>query len=434
MSLMEPDRESQGTLEIAVFEKTHGWAVEVQDDEGARRVALPCGRLFVGAARGTEITVMDPTVSARHVALVVAPGGVAIEDLASKNGTFVGGARVKEARGSVGTTIVLGRSTLTLRATGTEADDADADTPPLRGIAGGSIAMRRIAARVRRFARHGVTVLVTGETGTGKELVAGARHEEGARARGPFVAVNVASLPRELVESELFGHERGAFTGAVSQRPGAFDEAHGGTLFLDEIGEMAIDAQPKLLRALDGYEVRRVGATGRGHRADVRIVAATNRSLATRVDGGHFREDLYHRLRMFEVRLPPLRDRRGDIGPIARAILASAPEGLGPRTLTSRALARLVAHEWRGNVRELRGVLYRASDHARNERAIDLEHVEAAICEDTERLAADLSTKQARALVEEHRGNVTAAARAAGVPRSTFRKRLGGGGGSVDAE
>src|SRR5207249_196723 len=125
----------------------------------------------------------------------------------------------------------------------------------------------------------------------------------------------------------LFGHERGAFTGAVSQRAGAFDEAHGGTLFLDEIGEMAIDAQPKLLRALDGYEVRRVGATGRGRSADVRIVAATNRSLAERAACGAFREDLLHRLRMFEVHLPPLRERRGDIGPIARAILGGAPAG-----------------------------------------------------------------------------------------------------------
>jgi DNA-binding NtrC family response regulator len=291
-------------------------------------------------------------------------------------------------------------------------------------VAGGSIAMRRMAARVKRFASHGVPVLVTGETGTGKELVARALHAEGPRARGAFVALNVASLPRELVESEFFGHERGAFTGAVSRRDGAFLEADGGTLFLDEIGDLPLDAQPKLLRALDGYEVRGVGATGRGRAPDVRIVAATNRALAERVEEGEFRLDLFHRLSVFTVTLPPLRERRGDIGPIARMLLEGAPAGLGARALTPRALARLVAHEWPGNVRELRSVLYRASDRARMAQVIDVEDVDDALRTREVAPALEMRPEHARALLAEHAGNVAAAARAAGMPRTTFRKRL----------
>jgi DNA-binding NtrC family response regulator len=428
MSSIETDRPSGGTLEIAVFHRTHSWAAEIQDDAGTRRVMLTKPRIVFGSSPDADVVVADATVSGKHLALGVAPGGVLVQDLGSKNGTFVGGARVKEARGDAGTTVLLGRSTMTLRAVKPE-DEGDEESEPLEGIAGGSLAMRRIAARVRRFAANALPVLVTGETGTGKELVARALHTEGPRAQGPFVALNVASLPRELVESELFGHERGAFTGAVSRRLGAFMEADRGTLFLDEIGDLPLDAQPKLLRALDGYEVRRVGATGRGRVGDVRIVAATNRLLAKRVEEGEFRRDLFHRLSVFAVSLPPLRERRGDIGPIARAILARAPDGLAPRALTTRALARLMAHEWSGNVRELRAVLYRAGDHARGSgasRLIDLDDVESALEVEDEGTKLTLDEGEANALLAEHRGNVTQAARAAGMPRSTFRKRLRG--------
>jgi DNA-binding NtrC family response regulator len=426
MATMEADRPSGATLEIAVFHRAHPWAAEIQDDAGARRVLLAKPRMVFGSSPEADVVVDDATVSGNHLALAVATGGVTISDLGSKNGTFVGGARVKEARGDVGTTVLLGRSTVTLRAVAPD-DAADLESEPLEGVAGGSLAMRRIAARVRRFAANALPVLVTGETGTGKELVARALHTEGPRAQGPFVALNVASLPRELVESELFGHERGAFTGAVSRRLGAFAEADRGTLFLDEIGDLPLDAQPKLLRALDGYEVRRIGATGRGRVGDVRIVAATNRLLMKRVEEGEFRRDLFHRLSVFTVSLPPLRERRGDIGPIARILLAGAPDG--PRALTPRALARLIAHDWAGNVRELRAVLYRAGDHARgggSVRLIDLDDVEDALrIEDAEAKVA-LDEGEARALLAEHRGNVTQAARAAGMPRSTFRKRLRG--------
>ena len=168
-------------------------------------------------------------------------------------------------------------------------------------------------------------------------------------------------MPRELVESEFFGHEKGSFTGAVARRRGAFEEAEGGTLFLDEIGDLPLDAQPKLLRALDGYGIRSVGASGAATPRDVRVVAATHAPLRERVRDGSFRRDLYHRLEVFTVALPPLRERRSDVGPIARALLRSMEADVGDKDLSSAALARLASENWPGNVRELRNVLERAS-------------------------------------------------------------------------
>jgi DNA-binding NtrC family response regulator len=424
MSMSDGDRGSQGTIEIARLGggRAPEWSVEVQDEAGTRVVPLSRAESVVGAASAADVAIVDATVSSRHLALAPTANDVMIRDLGSKNGTYLAGARVGEARAEAGTTIVIGRSSLTLRA-GREADEDEAE--PLAALAGGSVAMRRVAAKVRRYADHGLPVLVTGATGTGKELVSRALHDEGGRAAGPFVAVNVASLPRELVESELFGHERGAFTGAVARRLGAFHEAEGGTLFLDEIGDLPIDAQPKLLRALDGYEVRTVGGSGRGKAADVRIVAATNHSLKDRVNEGKFRLDLFHRLSVFRIELPSLSDRPGDIGPIARALLAKAPRTLGTRGLTPAALSRLAAHAWPGNVRELRCVLYRASDLARGARWIDTLHIEEAIGAEAKTVSVGpVSSGIAKALLAEHGGNVSAAARAAGVPRTTFRKRL----------
>jgi len=283
--------------------------------------------------------------------------------------------------------------------------------------------MRRVAREARRLAGLSEPVLVTGETGTGKELVARALHLEGSRRDGPFVAVNVAALPRELVESELFGHERGAFTGAVGRRPGAFAEADEGTLFLDEIGELPLEAQPKLLHALDGYEVRSVGGSGSGRAFRVRLVAATHVAIAQRVTEGLFRRDLYHRLEVFVLDVPPLRSRRGDIAPIASRILARERERDGGvrRTLTPSALARLTAHDWPGNVRELRNVLLRAAHAAGTSEAITANDVERGMRTRVSARRA-LTPGLARALLRDHEGNLSAAARAAGVPRTTFRK------------
>jgi DNA-binding NtrC family response regulator len=413
------------TLEILESPTEARWVVELQDETGARCTSLSTGRLVVGSSPSADLVVNDRTVSSRHCALMALGGGVTIEDLGSKNGTYVGSARVREAWGQAGTVIALGRSTLLLSPGSVEDHAGDLPGEPLPGIVGVSIAMRRLADQVRRLARHALPVLIAGESGTGKELIARALHAEGPRRARPFVAINVTALPRELVESELFGHERGAFTGAHVRREGAFAEAQGGTLFLDEIGDLPLEAQPKLLRALDGYEVRRVGGAGGGQRADVRVIAATHARLEQRVARGDFRRDLYHRLECFVLTVPSLRERRGDIAAIARELLRQLARDVGPRGLTPAALARLAAHDWPGNVRELRNVLCRAADASGLTARIEAECVDRAIRRDTSPVAKCVNSKRAQELLRESAGNLSAAARAAGMPRTSFRKLLG---------
>ncbi|HSJ79369.1 MAG TPA: sigma-54 dependent transcriptional regulator, partial [Erythrobacter sp.] len=234
-------------------------------------------------------------------------------------------------------------------------------------LVGRSPAMQGVYRMITRVLRNDLTVLITGESGTGKELVAEAIHQLGNRRTGPFVAVNTAAIPADLVESELFGHEKGAFTGAVAQAIGKFEQANGGTLFLDEIGDMPAEAQTRLLRALQSGRIRRVG--GRQEIAvNVRIIAATNRTLAPMIAAGTFREDLFYRLNVVPIELPPLRDRREDIEALAQHFLVLAAEdGLPRRQLSAEAMKRLEARNWRGNVRELRNVIYRLALMARED-------------------------------------------------------------------
>jgi two-component system nitrogen regulation response regulator GlnG len=240
-------------------------------------------------------------------------------------------------------------------------------------MVGEDLALKAVLARARRVAPTGTPVLVTGESGTGKELLARALHELGRYPRGPFVAVNCGALPRELAESELFGHERGAFTGAAGRRHGWFEEASGGTLVLDEIGELPLDLQPKLLRVLETGRIRRVGGAGEAA-VSVRVVAMTLRNLGQEAQLGRFRADLYYRLAGFELVLPPLRRRRGDIPLLVRHFLREMEREVGPRELDPAALAALVDAEWPGNLRELRNVVRRAA--ILSERRIDLTALE----------------------------------------------------------
>lgn len=226
-------------------------------------------------------------------------------------------------------------------------------------IVGRSAAMQDVYRVMGRLTATDLTVLISGESGTGKELVAKALHDFGRRRNRPFVAVNMAAIPRDLIESELFGHEKGAFTGATARHGGRFEQADGGTLFLDEIGDMPMEAQTRLLRVLQEGEYSAVGS-GRARRADVRIIAATHRSLRRLVDQGLFREDLFYRLNVVPLRLPPLRERTDDIPDLVRHFLLRAEkEGLPPKLLTGEALDRLRAYRWPGNVRELENLMRR---------------------------------------------------------------------------
>ncbi|WP_340587746.1 sigma-54 dependent transcriptional regulator [Erythrobacter alti] len=234
-------------------------------------------------------------------------------------------------------------------------------------LIGRSKPMQDVYRLITRVLHNDLSVLVLGESGTGKELVAEAIHELGGRKTGPFVAVNTAAIPRELIESELFGHEKGAFTGATSRNIGKFEEANGGTLFLDEIGDMPAEAQTRLLRALQSGRIRRVGGSEE-IAVDVRIIAATNRDLAPLIDDGTFREDLYYRLNVVPIKLPPLREREGDVEPLARHFLSRATQDGLPRRGLSGGAARLLEQQsWRGNVRELQNLVYRAALLARED-------------------------------------------------------------------
>jgi DNA-binding NtrC family response regulator len=298
---------------------------------------------------------------------------------------------------------------------------ADVDVAPLPGIVGTSLAMRRVAREVRRVADLKGPVLLRGETGSGKDVLARAIHGLGIRRARPFVPLNVGTLPRELADAELFGHERGAYTGAHGSREGAFVQAHGGTLFLDEIAELSLDLQVKLLRVLEDGEVRPIG--GRARRTvDVRVVSATWAPLHRRVAEGLFRQDLYQRLAVFVIDVPPLRERRADLPALAARFLDDFATEVGPRELTSGALAKLAGYGWPGNVRELRNVLYRAA--ASSGSRIGGGDIAASLDISSTPERVPLSPEQARAAVATHGGNVSAAARQLGVARSTLRDLL----------
>ncbi len=419
--------DDHSTAKIPQRALRRGWMLEIQDAAGARRVPLHEGTtIVVGSSERADVLAEDGTVSGLHCSFKPSPSGVEVQDLRSTNGTFVGTARVEQACAGAGTVITVGRTTILVTEVDAEDEGSSERIAPLPGVAGASPPMRRVAGQVRRFSRYSYPVFINGETGSGKELVARALHDEGPRASKPFIPINVAALPRELVESELFGHERGSFTGAVARRAGAFTEAEGGTLFLDEIGELPLDAQPKLLRALDGYEVRRVGANGGGKRANVRVIAASHVALEERVLEGRFRDDLYHRLVVYKIDVPPLRERRGDIAAIAFRLLADARDEIGDKSVSSSALARLAAHDWPGNVRELRNVLVRAADMAGDARVIDAPEIERALRSRSEPPKLHLTPPLAKSLLEQHQNNLSAAARASGYPRTSFRKLLGG--------
>jgi DNA-binding NtrC family response regulator len=310
-------------------------------------------------------------------------------------------------------------------APGTEPDD---------DLIGTSAAMREVQKAVGLLADSDATVLILGETGTGKEVVARAIHRHGRRARAPFVAVNCAAIPRELLESLLFGHVRGAFTGAVADRAGSFREAHGGTLFLDEIGDMDLGMQAKLLRALQEREVTPVG--GKPVAVDVRVIAATHRDLRQAVRDGSFREDLYYRLGVVPLALPPLRERLADIVPLAERFLALAARDMAPKRLAADAAARLLNHPWPGNVRELRNAMERVTALVRRPVivAADLDFLDAGGCGGTtsaELLAGTLPEAIARVEIAMIRralaasgGNRAQAAERLGIRRQLLYQKL----------
>jgi DNA-binding NtrC family response regulator len=326
--------------------------------QGGRERTFPLGAAGVSLGKDpvNDVALDDPFVSARHLRIEARDGRWLVSDLGSTNGTWVGGVRVERAALELGAVLRLGDVEVVLEPRGREARERP---EPFEGMLSTDPVMREMFDLVQRVGASDAAVTILGDTGTGKELVARALHARSPRVAGPFIPVNCSAIAETLIESELFGHEKGAFSGAEKQRKGAFEEADGGTLFLDEIGELPIDLQPKLLRVLELGEVKRVGSS-RPLTVNVRIVAATHRDLRAQVRAGKFREDLFYRLCVVPITVPPLRRRRGDVRLLAEAFLQRA----APRALSLRwseeALQRLEAYDWPGNVRQLRNVVQRA--------------------------------------------------------------------------
>jgi transcriptional regulator with PAS, ATPase and Fis domain len=339
----------RGGLVVALRNTSTGQVLPL--DNGPRRWVL-------GSDPSCDLHVVDPYVSHLHCVIERRPdGSLMVRDRQSRNGTFIDGNPVEGAELRVGSFMSVGRTTLIAMAKG----DSGERPRAIEMIRGHHPALRNAIEQGIRAAHTDCSVLVLGETGTGKDLMARLIHESSRRATGPFVAVNCGAIPRELIGSELFGHERGAFTGALDERDGYFIQANGGTLFLDEIGELPLELQPHLLRALETRRVRRVGGSSE-RPVDVRIIAATNQldGFGVESQSPKLRLDLYHRVATMVLMLPPLRERMGDVVEIVEAMLVELAPEFGTKRITQEAWTALGAHTWPGNIRELRHSVVRA--------------------------------------------------------------------------
>jgi DNA-binding NtrC family response regulator len=336
--------------------EVRGGTLTVVKGAGSRReIVVGSETVVVGRNESCDLVLEDGKVSALHVELVATERGVRVRDLGSRNGTYIGDTRVGEVYVTSAVSLALGDSVVDLAPT----RPSEIDVPDLEGfgpLGGQSPLMRSVFERLKKAAPTDLTVLVTGETGTGKELVAQAIHQASPRAKRPFVVVDCGAIPPSLAESALFGHERGSFTGAVDKRMSPFVEADGGTIFLDELGELPVDVQPKLLRALAEQRVKAVGSNGY-RPVNVRVVAATRRDLVREVNAGRFRSDLYFRVAQLKVELPALRQRLEDLPLLVRRMMGDLGETGAYARVTGESIERLMRHDWPGNVRELRNVV-----------------------------------------------------------------------------
>jgi transcriptional regulator with GAF, ATPase, and Fis domain len=398
------------------------------------------GLCRIGKAPDNDLVLPDATVSRYHCEIEPGAQGMVVRDLGSTNHTRIGRSKIQTATLEPGATLTVGDVELQL-APETERLQVLPSTAASFGQAvGPSLAMRQVFGLLERIAPSDATVLLEGETGTGKDVLGRAIHEASPRHDDPFVVVDCGAISYNLIESEFFGHERGAFTGAVQARAGAFENVGKGTLFLDEIGELPLDVQPKLLRVLETGEFRRVGGN-KVLRCAARIVAATRRELKAEVARGKFREDLYFRLAVVPVHVPALRQRREDIPALVDCFLTHARERdpkLGKLSISQATLDGLMAHDWPGNVRELRNVLDRAlyvaaATEDPQLRLVDLPvlatgtqvldagawHFEASQSyrETKSLFEQEFEQRYVRWLLERHAGNVSAAARAAKMDR-----------------
>ena len=415
--------------------------------------------ITIGASDDNDLVIRDETVSRNHCRIFTEGGQYLLRDLDSTNGTFINRVRIREGWLKPGCTIQLGTSELRFVASDETFRIVPSDKSRFQDIIGRDPKMREIYAILEKIAPTDATVVIEGETGTGKEVVARSVHMASRRSNGPFMVFDCGAVPENLIERELFGHEKGSFTGAVSTRQGVFEMAHGGTVFLDELGELQLDLQPKLLRVLEQREVKRVGGT-KPIKVDVRVVAATNRDLEEEVRAGRFREDLFYRLSVVRLILPPLRERKDDIPLLIQRFLKTGrfnqtqDGGQHVRQISREALDRVLEYDWPGNVRELLNMVERAVSFAESDsievrdlpdhiavahRPIHEEptHVEKGPAPNQLKPDVDNPFKEAKeewvstfekdyieALLRRNDGNISHAAREAEIDRKYFRKLM----------
>ena len=406
------------TMPLAASEGEVGPRLLILQQGDVRAVALPAsGSLRVGRAEDAELRIESDSISRRHAVLHIGEG-LEVEDVGSSNGTKVGGQKIpRNVRVAVaaGDLIEFGGVSVVVQGA------LDGSSAPKKRSA-----MHRLADVAERVARSEITVLLTGETGVGKEVFARRIHELSPRT-GPFVALNCGALSQQLLESELFGHEAGSFTGAKQTKPGLLETGEGGTVFLDEVGEMPLEAQVRLLRVLEERRVLRVGGL-QPRPIDVRFVSATNRDLQREVAEGRFREDLYYRLNGITLAIPPLRERLGEISKLASTFIAEAAQrsGVAAPSLSSAGLSRLEAHPWPGNIRELRNVVERAVVLC-GDAPIEPEHLfPADLVGGLSGQAPGPADERGRILsaLQECAGNQTRAAKLLGISRKTLGVKM----------
>jgi two-component system, NtrC family, nitrogen regulation response regulator GlnG len=416
-------RQNRGGIFLVIKGPDRGESVRLEPDHP----------VYFGSSPSCELVLSDKTVSRKHMMAELAGDEVIVMDCGSTNGCFIQGSRFEKISIGFGAEVKLGRTVVKFLP-----DEEVVEPEPSRDTAFGTIVgadtkMRQLFNLLTDVAATNATVLIEGETGTGKELIAEEVHNHSPRRDGPFVVFDCGSVPRELIESMLFGHVKGSFTGAITDRKGAFAEAHGGTIFLDEIGEMALDLQPSLLRVLDKRAVRKVGSNTY-EKIDVRVVAATNRDLRAEVAKKTFREDLYYRLAVIRLTVPPLRERGSDIPLLVQHFMA----GFGAQLkISPEDMSKLVRHSWPGNVRELRNVMERAcllsrGDHVNIDDALTQEAGGPQLG-----IRTDLPFKEAKGqlvemfereyiedLMRRHKMNLSAAAREAQIDRKHLRELI----------
>ncbi|MBI4861245.1 MAG: sigma 54-interacting transcriptional regulator [Candidatus Riflebacteria bacterium] len=418
-----------------VLSVTSGHLTVVDGPQAGQEIPFSGGQLKIGSAPDNDLILTDAGISRHHAVLESSADKVVVRDLGSTNGTYLGDVRIREAFLAPDTILRLAKTNLRFHLKPRKVLIPPSRSSRFGPLVGSSLKMRQVFGLLEWIAPTEVTVLINGPTGSGKELVARSVHEASPRAKKPFSVLDCSALDRELISSELFGHEPGAFTGATNRRIGVLEQAQGGTVFIDEVGELPLDLQPKLLRALEAREIRRLGGQTTIS-LDVRVVAATHRDLQAMVKAGQFREDLYYRLSQVKVNLPPLKERKEDIALLAQNFLDAITDRTKARSIAPEVLAVLSSHSYNGNVRELRNLVERAAFVCRAEllnlcdfmifedQTGEIQEPTAATGEHSPRSLAAIEREAILASLKANGNNKSRTARELGIALNTLKAKL----------